>query len=179
MKRDTQDKLEKHVEEHRSEFDTLSPKESVWEGIHAELDSSKRTNVKMVLWRAAAIILFVFSIGLTFYVNQDNILKRSQAVVYDTEFLDTEKYYTSVISDRQDLIRTVAQSYPEIETDFKLDWKQLDDNYQRLKVEYEANQSDDIRNALVQNLRSRVSLLNKQIEVLEEIDSDNKNILEI
>lgn len=179
MKPATQDKLEKHVEEHRSEFDTLTPRDSIWEGIHAELNSSKRTNGKMIIWRAAAIILFIFSIGLMIYVNQESILKESSDVVYDTEFLDTEKYYTTVINDRQDLIKTVAQSYPEIETDFELDWKQLDDNYQKLKIEYETNQSDDIRNALVQNLRSRVSLLNKQIEVLDKIDSDNKNILEI
>lgn len=179
MTRDMQDKLEKFVKDNKSEFDSLTPKDKVWDGIHNELEASSNANLKMVIWRAAAIILFVLSIGLTFYTSIESILKSSSDVVYDTEFLISEEYYTSVINERQQVIALVANTYPEVKIDFELDWEILDESYAKLKEEYARNESKEVLNALVQNLRLRVSLLNKQIEILISLDSDNKNILDI
>lgn len=179
MTRDMQDKFEKFVKDHKSEFDSLNPKDSVWEKIHTKLDSSKNLDTKIIFWRAAAIILFVFSIGLTFYANKDSVLTSNPKVVYDNEFLSTEKYYTSVINEREQLIKMVANTYPDIKNDFELDWKILDESYSTLKEEYKINQSREVLDALVQNLRSRVNLLNRQIEILNSIESDDTNILEI
>ena len=179
MTRDMQDNLEKFVDENKEEFDSLTPKDSLWKGVHKKLDASRHSAAKVIFWRAAAIILFVFSIGLTFYVNKESIVLKNQSVTYSDDFLTTEKYYTSVIQEREQLIKMVANTYPEIKNDFEGDWIKLDESYSILKVEYEKNQSKEVLNALVQNLRSRVDLLNRQIEVLESIDSDNAPILEI
>jgi hypothetical protein len=176
---DMEDNLKKFVKNHKNDFDTLTPQDKIWEGIHKELDSSIKTTNKLIIWRAAAIILFIFSIGLTFYANRDSILKNKSQIVYDEEFLTTEKYYTSVIHEREQLVEMVAATYPEVKNDFELDWKTLDKSYSNLKDEYSKNQSREVLDALVQNLRSRVDLLNKQIEILESIESENKNILEI
>jgi len=102
-----------------------------------------------------------------------------QVAAQDEEFKNTENYYASVINERQQLIIKVGQSYPEVEKDFELDWKMLDEGYNKLKNEYEKNQNDEIKNALVQNLRARVNLLNKQIEVLEQIEKESVKIIEI
>lgn len=173
MKQDTQDNLEKFVKENSSEFDTLTPSNAVWEGIQSKLEAPNRLNLKLVLWRAAAILLFVFSIGLTFYVNKDSILKTNKMVAYDDEFLTTEKYYSSIITEKEQLVAMVANTYPEVKNDFESDWNLLGKNYSELKAEYEVNQSSEVLNALVQNLQSRVRLLNRQIEILKSIDSDN------
>lgn len=179
MTQDMQDNLENFVKNHKDEFDSLTPKEKVWEGIHNKLEESGRVNTKMIIWRAAAIILFIFSIGITFYANKGSIFKSEAPIAYDSEFLSTEKYYKSVINERQQLIVMVANTHPEIRSDFEADWKVLDQGYAKLKVEYSKNQSRDVLNALIQNLQSRANLLNKQIEILESINSDKSNILEI
>jgi len=179
MTRDMQDNLEKFVKEHRDEFDDLSPNEHVWEGIHKKLSSDVRSKQKMFVWQAAAVILFVFSAGLMLYINIDMLVSNENTVVYDTEFIETEHYYASVINTRQQLIKTTAKSYPEIESDFESDWKMLDQSYKNLKKEYEKNQSEEIRSALLQNLRARTGLLDRQIEVLEQIKKATNNIIDI
>ncbi len=179
MARDTSDNLEKFVKNNKSEFDGLTPKDSVWEEIQKELVSSTKDTKKTIFWRAAAIILFIFSIGLTFYIKQDNLTNKNSKIVYSDDFLNTEKYYTAIINDRQQLIRTVAQTYPDIESEFESDWEKLDKSYKNIKDEYRKNQSEEILNALVQNLQHRVNLLNKQIEVLQAIKNKEKSTLEV
>ncbi len=178
MKQDVQDNLEKFAKNHKGEFDSLTPSDSLWEGVQIKLEASKNATTKMIFWRVAAIILFIFSVGITFYANKYSIVQHNK-VVYDSEFIATEKYYTSVINERQQLVTLVANTHPEIKSDFELDWKTLDLSYAKLKGEYSKNQSTEILDALVQNLRSRVNLLNKQIEILESIESDEEKFLEI
>lgn len=179
MTRDMHDNLEKFVKNNRSEFDSKEAKDAIWKNIHTALDASEKSNSKIIFWRAAAVILFIFSVGITFYANNNSIISNRSDVVYDSEFLNTEKYYSSVINERQKLIVFAAKAYPEIESDFELDWKLLDDSYTQLKEDYANNQSSEISDALVQNLRARVDLLSRQIEILESIERDEKKFLEI
>ncbi|VAW26675.1 hypothetical protein MNBD_BACTEROID06-1650 [hydrothermal vent metagenome] len=176
-----QDDLEKFVKEHRDGFDDLSPDENVWKGIHKELSFNVRSKQKMFVWQAAAVILFAFSIGLTLYINKDMLAPNENAVVYehDTEFIEAEYYYVSVINTRQQLIKTVAKTYPEVENDFESDWEILDKSYKKLKQEYEKNQNEEIRSALLQNLRARIGLLDRQVEVLEQIKKASNNSIDI
>lgn len=66
MTQDMQDKLEKFVKTNKDKFDKLTPRDSIWERIKTDLDSSSENHIKMIFWRAAAIALFVLSVGLTF-----------------------------------------------------------------------------------------------------------------
>lgn len=178
MTRDMQDKLEHFVEENKERFDTFTPKDSIWEGVKSELDSSKQHS-KMILWRAAAIIMFAISIGLTFYANRDSILKAKDVLSKNSDFVTTEKYYASIINEKKDFIKTVASSYPDVETDFESDWAILDKSYTQLKKEYNENQSEEVLNALIQNLQARVNLLNTQVKVLSTMKSEDNNQLQI
>jgi len=178
MTRDMQDNLEKFVKEHKDEFDDLTPNDSVWKNIHKELEVSNYAH-KLIIWKVAAMLLLAFSLGLTVFINRDYFETENVVVAEDSEFLDTEAYYSSVINQRQQLITKAAQSFPDIEHDFELDWKQLDQSYRQLKQEYEKDKSEELRNALVQNLRARVSLLNRQIEVLKQIDLIDDKIIEM
>ncbi len=180
MTRGMQDDLEKFVNKHKNEFDDLTPKDSIWQNIRTELDIAPINVNNLVIWKAAAIILFLFSLGLTLFVNRDYLAYSPETVaMYDDEFMSTEAYYTSEINERQKLIKAVAHSLPEIGKDFEQDWSLLDRSYKNLKKDYRHDKSEEIRNALVQNLRTRMSLLNKQIEVLEQIEQKRVSILEI
>ncbi len=174
-----QDNLEQFIKDNKNEFDDLSPSDDVWRGVQQQLKPEKSSNSQLFIWKAAAMILFAFSLGLTLFVNRGMFQTSEQVVVQDEEFKNTENYYTSVINERQQLIIKVGQSFPDVEKDFELDWVALDQGYKSLKKEYEQNQNDEIKNALVQNLRARVNLLNRQIEVLEQIEKENISIIEI
>lgn len=179
MTRDMQDKLEKFVKTNKDKFDKLTPRDSIWERIKTDLDTSSENHIKMIFWRAAAIALFVLSVGLTFYANRDSIFSQGNAVVEDDEFMTTEQYYSSIISERQDMIKAIAASYPDVETDFESDWDVLDQNYKQLKNEYKQNKSEEVLHALIQNLQARVNLLNKQMEVLREMKNEDENQVQI
>ena len=179
MTQNTQDKLKKFVQEHRGEFDVLTPKDTLWSGINKQLEVSPKGNSMLVFWKVAAIILFVFSIGLIFYVNKESILSSNENFVDNSEFINTENYYSSIINERQEFIKSVALAYPEVEMDFVSDWKTLDAKYEQLKNEYKRNVNEEVLNALVQNLQLRVNLLNKQIEILKQIDTENKSVINI
>lgn len=179
MTRDMQDKLESFVKTNKENFDALAPKDSMWEGIEQDLDASTKQHTKIIFWRAAAILMFVISIGLTFYANRESILQSKGALGKNSEFNATEKYYASIISERQDFIKSVAFLYPDVETDFESDWAELDSNYAQLKKEYNQNQSEEVLHALIQNLQARVNLLNKQVEVLNTMKSEDNNQLQI
>lgn len=179
MTRGMQDNLEKFVKANKDEFDVLEPKDTIWKGVRSELEVSSKTKFKMVLWRAAAIILFVFSLGLTFYVNKDSILPGNQKLSNNTEFVNTEKYYTSIIQEREQLVKAIAVNYPDLEIDFESDWNTLDQAYMQLKKEYKQNQNEEVLHALVQNLQARVNLLNKQLEVISQMKIDEEDHLNI
>lgn len=179
MTRDMQDKLEKLIKENKEKFDKLSPSDSIWEGIKTDLDTSSRHHIKMIFWRAAAILLFAISVGLMFYANKDSIMPSSNEVVANDEFKTTEKYYTTIINEREDLIKTIAASYPDVETDFENDWVVLDQNYEQLKKEYKNNKSEEVLHALIQNLQARVNLLNRQMEILNQMNGEDESQLQI
>lgn len=179
MTRGTQDNLEKFVQQNKDQFDVLEPKDSIWKGVKSELEVSSKTKFNLVLWRAAAIILFVFSLGLTFYVNKDSIVKGNQKLSNNSEFVTTEKYYTSIIQEREQLVKAIAVKYPDLEIDFESDWNTLDDAYIKLKREYKQNKSDEVLHALVQNLQARVNLLNKQLEVISQMKTEEEDHLQI
>ncbi len=180
MKQDMQDSLEEFIRKNKEEFDDLSPKKSTWKNVHRAIESKPNYFNRMLMWKVAAIALFLFSLGLTLFVNRDYLLPSTEAIiVYDDEFIETEAYYTSVINQRQEAIKSVAYKLPDVERDFELEWTLLDKSYKEIKQEYGKNNSEEIRNALLQNLRARVSLLNRQMEVLEQIKKQDAETIKI
>lgn len=179
MAQDMQDNLEKFVQEHLDEFDDLNPREVSWKNIDHQLDIKPPFFNQMIVWKVAAILFFVFTIGLTLFINRDFVQYNETAAVIDKEFVNTKAYYISLIDQRQQLIKRASESFPEIGKDFESDWVLLDQNYKKLKKEYKKDQTEELRNALVFNLRARVSLLNRQIEVLKQINKLDNNIFEL
>ena len=164
------DDLEKFVKSNRDAFDDKEPSENVWENVQETLFPKTRKMWwdSVVIWRAAAIIFMALSIYLL-------IPKEPRAdntrVAQVSDFVDVEAFYIQEISEKVELIDELSQGGTS--NDFTENFQQLEAMYSVLKEEYKTRPSKKVKDALVLNLLVRIDLLNKQLQRLEDEDTEN------
>ena len=168
------DKLESYIKQNQDKLDEQIPPAAVWNEIDAKLSGKTSVN-KMVYWQAAAVIFFILSIGLLFNNFRDDSSSNIIAGNND-EFDKTEQYYFNVIEDKEVLLTTYLEGYPDLAQDFKKDLLELGKNYQKLKVDLKNNRSEEVLSALIQNLQLQQDLLNNQLKIIHQITEENENI---
>ncbi|MEO9483832.1 MAG: hypothetical protein ABJG47_10320 [Ekhidna sp.] len=161
------DHLEKFIMENRASFDDAVPTEKAWEGIDRKL-SKKQSNWHMI-WKAAAVLFMVSTIYLIIDKSQSG--SQDEAFLSD-EFTQAEEYYVSLIAQRKQAI--VDQLTPEKHEQFLVEIDQLDSMYLDLKKTYQTNASNDrVMDAMISNLQLRLNILNKQLDILQNIKNQN------
>ncbi len=175
MKEDMlEDRLERFIKQNRSRFDDERPNDVVWNGINDRLAVTPDVKVRqLVWWRAAAVIFFVCSIGLLF---KDGLLPVSPNELANDPFIQTEHYYASQIADKEQLMQVYLVNYPGLGVEFKRDLEQLDEIYLELKEDYKINNSEVVFDALIMNLQSRIDLLNRQLNIIKNINQKEDEI---
>lgn len=160
------DQFEKFIIENRNSFDDRNPSDKVWNKIDKRL--SKRTSFLQVAWKVAAI-LFLAS---TLYLLIDKNNEPFAGPQLSQEFVQAEDYYISMISQRKQQIKEQLSAAQEEE--FLTDINQLDEMYTELKNTYKTNASSErVVDAMINNLQLRLDILNKQLEILENIKDQN------
>ncbi|GAB4235222.1 MAG: hypothetical protein Tsb0034_09290 [Ekhidna sp.] len=160
------DQLEKFVVENRPSFDDGAPSDELWNKIDHKL--SKKNNLLPTMWKVAAVLFLVSTI----YLIVDKKNEVSNKPQLSQEFVQAEDYYISLISERKKLIK--EQLSEEQEEMFLYDINQLDSMYTELKKTYQTNASNDrVVDAMINNLQLRLDILNKQLEILENIKNQN------
>lgn len=161
------DELEKYVIRNREDFDTDLPKEDVWRGIQNSLQ--RTTSPLDQFWKIAAI-LFLMS---TLYLVIDRSLQTSspeEMVSTETkEFGQVERYYSQLISERKREISRFDKS--DLKRSFLVEIERLDQMYDQLKGTYaEQNSTDQVMDAMINNLKLRIDILNQQLEILKKLN---------
>jgi len=170
MEKDThKDQLEEFILAHQQEFDDKMPSEKIWVRIKSSI--SRRKERSVIYWQAAAMIFFILSLGLLVN-NYMGSPKPLATRVENAGFMATESFYSKKILDKQQFIMATLSSRPVIEEDFKEDWRTLEENYKQLKQEYLKNGGDQLLNALIINLQTQVKLLNRQLNIINQIKND-------
>ena len=104
-----------------------------------------------------------------------------QGPVLSEEFNQAEDYYVSLINQKRQSIKD--QLTPEQQEQFLVEIDQLDSMYVELKKTYQTNASNDrVMDAMINNLQLRLDILNRQLEILENIKNQNNesdNTIEI
>ena len=169
------DQLEKYIMKHRDAFDDAEPSQNLWSEIDQKLDK-KKTNFSVV-WKVAAVLFLVSTIVLLFDRQEDSM----SGPVLSQEFMEAEDYYVSMIAQRRQLI--TEKLTPEQEEAFLSEINDLDSMYLELKKTYEVNASNErIMDAMINNLQLRLDILNRQLEILENIKGQtdaNETFIEI
>ena len=168
------DKLESFIRDNRESIEQRNPPESIWAKIAASLQPVSKKNM-MIYWQAAAVIFFALSIGLL-VKNYQTSNELNSYVFNDTEFANTEQYYFQVIHDKESLLSSSLEQHPDLVVDFKNDLRELSKNYQKLKVDFDNNRSEEVLNALIKNLQLQQGLLNNQLDIIHLINEENENV---
>lgn len=160
------DQLEQFILNNKDSFDDQKPSTKVWNQVEKKLHRPK-TDFQLV-WKIAAMIFMVSTI----YLLIDGASVESEGPQLTDEFIQAENYYTSLISLKRNEIR--KQLTPEEEEEFLLEVDQLDELYNELKKTYQANAANErVLNAMISNLQLRLEILNKQLEIFENLKGKN------
>lgn len=163
------DKLEKFVSENRESFDTETPNDRVWKRIMRDLSRKPANSTGFLIWKAAAIIFFGLSVFLLLKDVNFTSEEQVQTASITSEFEETEMYYTSLISIKEQELDNYA---PKADFEYMAQLGNLNAIYQVLRAELEENPSKPVIDALILNLISRVDILNRELERLEEEDEE-------
>ena len=171
------DNLEKYIRNHRKEFDTDLPSEKVWEGINEALEEPvlPRKQTTGWMWKAAAVVLLLTTSYLVFdkWNGGEGQLATSES--FDEEFVNAERYYLKQINTLQEQLAT----HPDQEFiggELMTDLHSLDSMYNALKKEFSSSgDTERITDALIQNLRIRMEIINQQLRILERVKQQTSN----
>lgn len=187
--------IESFITLHQSELEFYEAPLDLWEKISEKLPKEKKQEkiftmryTQKTLLRIAAVVLLMITTGLGIWVN---IPSQTTAVAIETEvpnietvsseLAEAEAFYTSQINDKKQEIQGYLIENPEVGSEFQQGIEQLDSMYTSLKEElYQGNDSEKIMDAMIQNLQTRIEILNRQLEILKRIkelknEKTNKN----
>ena len=177
------DNLEKYIRNQRQDLDSNVPTDELWHKIEAQLNQQAPTTIpKMIplrrVWLMAASFTAILAAALTLqwaylsrstqnpqHSQQANLLNIENL---NPEFVEAEQFYFQQISEKQKLIKTYKN--PD-QAELNAYLTELDTAYQDLKQELQQHPNEQIVGELIENLQIRIELLNKQIEVLQKIES--------
>ncbi|WP_258104341.1 hypothetical protein [Marinoscillum sp. MHG1-6] len=170
------DLLEKYVIDHRQEFDDLDPSENLWGSIKKNLNPVERTGTdRSWIWKVAAVVFLASTIALVIERQMD--MGTSEETIAKQEFYEAESYYFHQINQKKKELSDLG--IKDKNYDLLVEEQYLDGYYQELKKDYFGKMNNDqVKDAMIQNLRMRIRILNDQIKILSEskrhsIDENN------
>lgn len=162
------DPFEKFVIQNREAFNDSEPSHELWGRIQQEIQPKKRN--RSIVWKLAAMLFLAANI----YLIQDKY-SGSKVVHLSSEFKEAENYYLTLINQKkQEIARSLD---PDEEELFLHEIDELDSMYFNLKNNYQYKTSNErVLDAMINNLQLRLEILNRQIEILENIKSKSDEI---
>lgn len=160
------DQLEDFVQSNREKFEDKHSAENLWERIESDLDQNTSVGTN-TWWKVAAVIFLVSTMALT--VDRFTAEEETQIVnEYHQDFSQAEAFYTSLIEEKRNEILAYDS---ELVASFSNDLTELDDMYAELKRVFEVQLADEkLIGAMISNLQLRIQILNRQLEILENIN---------
>ena len=189
-----EDKLKKFAAEHRDEFDVFEPRPELWQHICGEL-SEKPKEAKVIsikfgdsasfsanfmFMRVAAAILLLVGCGLTLFVVKQTAPQSGSSLAMTQpaansiapELAEVEAYYVNQIREKKSQLSEYDLKVLGLDGQQEIDVElaRLDSSYIQLKKQLYTNpNTDEIMSAMIQNLQLRIRVLNRQLEVLQNI----------
>lgn len=191
-----ENRLEDFIRGNRQAFDDQEPSDKLWQKIQQDLTQNTTTPVRQTktvpisrVWQVAAgfTILLLFSLGLQRQFLQPEttevLAETQEEEIYkiNPELAETEQFYIQQINLKREEIR----QYNFKDKEFEQDLQALEKLYDQLKTDLvQSNNSEQVLSAMIQNLQLRADILNRQIELLKQIQhfknaNDNEQVSNI
>ena len=173
------DRLEEFVKSHSAEFDLHEPDPGLWKGIEKSIVPKRRIRWSYYLSRAAVV---VFLIGATLvaqrlWINKGHGTRKNTADVEINipELKEAEMYYSGIINSKLEEVKPLLSEYPSLEDELETDLSELDSIYKGLKNDLKDNIANhEVIEAMIQNYRLRISILQDMLEFLESQNKEDK-----
>lgn len=179
--------LKKFIEDNREGFDDRAPSANVWENIEASFSpkKEKRSIIRpMYKWGMAAAALLIISTGVYFGMfdkrtpDETTISSGHEGTGADSPETLTPQMnqFVKMIDMKQEELKTLATEQPELYKKFTTDLNQLDSSYNTLKTQLNAAPNREmLLEAMIQNLQLQLSVLNQQLNIINQIKQSKKN----
>ena len=181
------DPFEKFVRQNKDEFDIHEPSADLFNKV--KLPDVQESKVVKINWwamigKAAAIILLCVSSVIMYewlrpkdnlQANKPEIENEPAVTIEIPELVEAEAFYASLIAAHIEELKQYPHFYAEIEVDLLADLADLDEEYNYLLNELGNNvENTQIIETLIQNLRLKVSILERVLDNIEKAELKNK-----
>lgn len=153
------DKLEEFIIDRKGQFDEPRRPEDGWDGVQKRLDR-KQTDWT-VYWKVAAVFFFFCSLVLVVLLFTQE--ERSAPALANEPDTFEEFYFHQINQKMREYTTLVDASQRE---ELFQDLADFDSAYAELRRSFEDLQSEELAEAMLENLRLRMLILNEQIELI-------------
>ena len=177
------DRVEDFVKQHREQFDLHEPDPSIWlkidTGTHVDGKAESRTvrmERKPMRWlriAAAVAMIFAGSTAGMYFLTGDRAETERGSALYQ-EILETEQYYSQMVSDRYAELQPLLVSNPAAKEMLLMDMEELDEVYSELKEDLKDNASNpEVIEAMILNYRVKLEILEDLLIQLKEKENQD------
>jgi len=162
------DSMEEFFRKHREELDSEIPGSQVWDGIRNKLNPQPE---KQIYWKVAAVFFFFCSVGLFLSDGYNDSGLVSEVPSGVSAITEVENFYALKINQRE---AWIAENLPA-GMNPGVEYQRLTSMYEVLKLAWEKNPSDELRDAIALNLIIRLDILNSITETGLSKDQQSMN----
>jgi hypothetical protein len=167
------DRLKKYIEQNREAFDSLDAPAGAWDKIDKQINGHRLLRLKILRYSSVAVAATLVGIMLYVVVLQpQNNATPSEQESYISE---AELYYESKVSQKRAQVYQMSTQYPELQSELDNDLAELDTIMTELKHDLKDNVDNaEVVEAMIQNYRMKLSILEDIMLFLEEQQTNNK-----
>ena len=168
------DKFEEHIRKNREDLDRYRPSPGIWKRVKRGLRKGKSP---LIQWLSiAAMIVIILGTAVVLFRpgkwwSDINIEKSSDAGLKpaNPQMKETEIYYNNLVNSLYREATPLLTGNPEIKKELNTDISQLDSICSEIKKDLKDNVANqEVVEALIQNYRIKIRLLEDMLIVLKE-----------
>jgi hypothetical protein len=176
------DKLEEHIRKNREDLDRYIPSKAVWKNIDKQINK-KRFPLRKVLSLAA---MFVIILSTSVVLIKSGLLNKNGAGTESgisddgrgsSQIRETEIYYNNLVNSLYREAKPLLTGSPEIQKELTTDISHIDSLCIEIKKDLKDNVSNqEVVEALIQNYRIKIRLLEDMLTILKENENDPEKV---
>ena len=165
------DKIEDFIKRNKEALDQPRDSQAGWKELEARMDAANRSSNTLNYWKVAAVVFLMSTISLL-VLNLQNGASQSEGIADGQSQQSIENYYFQQINLKKDEYRGLANE-SEMEDLFR-DLDRMDEAYADLKASFSEFESEEMADAMLENLRLRIMILNEQIHLIRNGKSEEE-----
>ncbi len=166
------DNIEKFISANKSEFDVDLPSDQIWLQIEMNLKAKRKKNrIRSISVAASLLILFASSMFLFQLKNDTNV---NADEIINKDVLEAQTQFSSLIEIKRSELNQYKNAQPELINELNKQLKDLQMNYNALLPQLkDENKKDLIVQALIENLQLQLEVLNRSLEIVQNLKNEN------